>query len=66
VADLAADGPDRIAEDGGRRAAIGLVFGAMLIGFALMFLRALQVAWKHWRQGYSVLERPDVLEDDKA
>src|SRR5260221_6191823 len=45
---------------------IGLVFGAMLVGFALMFLRALQVAWKHWRQGYSVLERPDVLEDDKA
>jgi TRAP-type transport system small permease protein len=45
---------------------IGLVFGAMLIGFALMFGRALQVAWKHWRQGYSVLERPDVLQEDKA
>ena len=40
---------------------IGLVFGAMLAGFALMFGRALQVAWKHWRQGYSVLERPEVL-----
>ena len=38
---------------------IGLVFGAMLVGFALMFGRALQVGWKHWRQGYSVLERPD-------
>ena len=45
---------------------IGLVFGAMLLGFALMFARALQVAWKHWRQGYSVLERPDVLQEDKA
>ena len=45
---------------------IGLVFGAMLIGFALMFGRALQVAWKHWRQGYSVLERPDVFQEDKA
>ena len=45
---------------------IGLVFGAMLIGFALMFLRALQVAWKHWRQGYSVLERPEVYQEDKA
>lgn len=38
---------------------IGLVFGAMLIGFALMFGRSLQVAWKHWRQGYSALERPE-------
>ena len=45
---------------------IGLVFGAMLAGFALMFGRALQVAWKHWRQGYSVLERPDVPEEGKA
>jgi len=45
---------------------IGLVFGAMLAGFALMFGRALQVLWKHWRQGYSVLERPDVFEEDKA
>jgi len=38
---------------------IGLVFGAMLIGFALMFGRSAQVAWKHWRQGYSALERPE-------
>ena len=38
---------------------IGLVFGAMLIGFALMFGRSLQVAWKHWCQGYSALERPE-------
>ena len=45
---------------------IGLVFGAMLLGFALMFARALQVAWKHWRQGYSVLERPDVAPEEKA
>ena len=33
---------------------IGLVFGAMLMGFALMLGRALQVAWKHWRQGYKI------------
>jgi TRAP-type C4-dicarboxylate transport system permease small subunit len=45
---------------------IGLVFGAMLLGFALMFGRALQVGWTHWRQGYSVLERPDVLPEEKA
>jgi hypothetical protein len=31
-----------------------------------MFGRALQVAWKHWRQGYSVLERPEVYQEDKA
>src|SRR5258708_4229940 len=45
---------------------IGLVFGAMLAGFALMFARALQLAWKHWRRGYSVLERPEALQEDKA
>ncbi len=44
---------------------IGLVFGAMLLGFALMSGRALQVAWKHWSQGYSALERPDVMEEEK-
>jgi len=41
---------------------VGWVFGAMLFGFALMFLRSLQVAWRHWRLGYSVLERPEVQE----
>ena len=45
---------------------IGLVFGAMLIGFALMFARALQLGWTHWRQGYSVLERSDVFQEDTA
>jgi len=38
---------------------VGWVFSAMLFGFVLMFLRALQVAWRHWKQGYSVLERPE-------
>ena len=38
---------------------VGWVFGAMLFGFLLMFLRSLQVGWRHWRQGYSVLERPE-------
>ena len=38
---------------------MGWVFGAMLFGFALMFARSLQVAWRHWRQGYSALERPE-------
>jgi TRAP-type C4-dicarboxylate transport system permease small subunit len=39
---------------------MGIVFSAMLFGFALMFLRSLQVAWRHWVAGYSVLERPEV------
>ena len=39
---------------------IGWVVGAMLFGFALMFVRSLQVAWRHWKQGYSVLERPEI------
>ena len=38
---------------------VGWVFSAMLFGFALMFLRSLQVAWRHWKLGYSVLERPE-------
>jgi TRAP-type transport system small permease protein len=39
---------------------MGLVFGAMLFGFALMFVRSLQVAWRHWKRGYSMLERPEL------
>jgi TRAP-type C4-dicarboxylate transport system permease small subunit len=39
---------------------MGWVFGAMLFGFAIMFWRSLIVAWRHWRQGYSALERPEV------
>ena len=38
---------------------VGWVFSAMLFGFTLMFLRSLQVAWRHWKLGYSVLERPE-------
>ena len=39
---------------------MGLVFGAMLFGFALMFVRSLQVARRHWKRGYSMLERPEL------
>lgn len=39
---------------------MGWVFGAMMFGFAVMFLRSVQVARRHWRQGYSVLERPEA------
>ena len=56
---------------GGQRMAIvelpmGLVFGAMTFGFALMFWRSLGVAWRHWEDGYSVLERPEIALDDKG
>jgi TRAP-type C4-dicarboxylate transport system permease small subunit len=39
---------------------VGWVFGAMLFGFVLMFWRSLEVAWRHWKQGYSALERPEA------
>lgn len=35
------------------------VYWLALIGFALMLLRSCQVAWRHWRQGWSALERPE-------
>ena len=41
---------------------VGIVFSCMLFGFTLMFLRALQVARRHWQAGYSVLERPEAAE----
>jgi TRAP-type C4-dicarboxylate transport system permease small subunit len=41
---------------------VGWVFGAMLFGFSIMFMRSLQVAWRHWKLGYSVLERPEIHE----
>jgi len=56
---------------GGQRMAIvdlpmGLVFGAMVFGFAMMTLRSAQVAWRHWRDGYSVLTRPELALEDPA
>jgi TRAP-type C4-dicarboxylate transport system permease small subunit len=34
------------------------VYGVVLLGFAAMTFRSIQVARIHWRRGYSVLERP--------
>ncbi len=34
------------------------VYGIVAAGFVLMTFRSLQVAWRHWKQGWSVLERP--------
>src|SRR5215831_982469 len=37
------------------------VYGVCLIGFAFAFIRSVQVLLIHWRQGYSVLERPETV-----
>jgi TRAP-type C4-dicarboxylate transport system permease small subunit len=39
-----------------------LIYGCVFIGFIMMFLRSIQVAWINWRQGYSVLERPEAFD----
>ena len=39
-------------------APMNIVYGVVLLGFAAMTFRSLQVARSHWRRGYSVLERP--------
>ena len=36
------------------------------LGFALMFGRAVVVAVRNWRQGYSVLERPEAFDGTEA
>jgi TRAP-type C4-dicarboxylate transport system permease small subunit len=36
-----------------------LVYGAVCIGFLLMFVRSIQVSIENWRRGYSILERPE-------
>jgi TRAP-type C4-dicarboxylate transport system permease small subunit len=37
---------------------MNLVYGVCLVGFAMMTVRSLLVARRHWQRGYSVLERP--------
>jgi TRAP-type C4-dicarboxylate transport system permease small subunit len=41
------------------------VFGAMMFGFALMTWRSLLVARRHWKQGYSALERPEIEGEER-
>lgn len=43
---------------------MNLVYGVCLAGFVAMTGRAVQVARRHWRRGYSVLERPATTFDD--
>jgi TRAP-type C4-dicarboxylate transport system permease small subunit len=42
------------------------VYWLALLGFALMLLRAAAVALRNWRQGYSVLERPEAYDGTGA
>lgn len=43
---------------------MNLVYGVCLCGFMAMSWRALQTARRNWRQGYSVLERPEFSLED--
>ncbi len=38
------------------------VYWLAFVGFALMFLRSVQVSWIHYSQGYSILERPEAYD----
>ena len=38
------------------------VYWLAFAGFVLMFGRAIQVGWLNWRQGYSILERPEAFD----
>jgi TRAP-type C4-dicarboxylate transport system permease small subunit len=40
-----------------------LVYGAVLAGFVLMFVRSVIVSVANWRRGYSVLERPEAFRE---
>src|SRR5205814_6361284 len=42
---------------------MNVVYAVCLFGFACSAIRAVQVAVEHWRQGYSVLERPEFAID---
>ena len=39
-----------------------IIFYTVFAAFVLMLLRSLQVAWRNWRRGYSVLERPEAFD----
>jgi len=44
---------------------MNVVYSICMAGFALMMLRSLQVAWVHWKRGYSMLERPETSIEDR-
>jgi TRAP-type C4-dicarboxylate transport system permease small subunit len=45
---------------------MGLVYAFVMIGFALMTIRALQGALRDWKRGAGVLERPELADTDGA
>jgi TRAP-type C4-dicarboxylate transport system permease small subunit len=45
---------------------IGIIYGVVLFGFILMCYRSVTTGIKHWRQGFSVLERPEVAGSREA
>ena len=45
---------------------IGLIYAMVMLGFILMCYRAIRALLMHWRQGFSVLERPEVAGEDVA
>jgi TRAP-type C4-dicarboxylate transport system permease small subunit len=42
---------------------IGIVYGFVAFGFALMTWRAIEVARDNWKRGYSVLEVPELADE---
>jgi TRAP-type C4-dicarboxylate transport system permease small subunit len=42
---------------------IGILYGFVCFGFALMTWRAVGVAIDNWKRGYSVLERPELADE---
>ena len=44
---------------------MNIVYGVCLAGFAIMCWRAIQMAFIHWKRGYSALERPESTMDDR-
>ena len=43
-----------------------VIYAVVLFGFTLMCFRAVTTAVKHWRQGFSVLERPEYAGSEEA
>ena len=59
-----------IGKIGGSRMAIidwpiGILYGFVMFGFALMTWRAIGVGVANWKRGYSVLERPELADEMK-
>ena len=44
---------------------MGIVYGFVMAGFALMTWRAIGVGIDNWKRGYSVLERPELADEMK-